>query len=71
MVTADEGAQLERISRGTLAEAEVLVQRVRDGEIHWVGAFVRGVPLRIQHVSQVVNVIGYERTAAIGRQRRN
>jgi hypothetical protein len=57
-ITEAEARELYRISKDSLADARTLVERVRSGEIYWISGVVRQIPVRIRHVTQVVNLLG-------------
>ena len=68
-ITDAEARHLERATVTTFDDARVLVERFQRGEIYWLGGMVRSVPLRIRHVSQVVDTLGYDRAQAFGHRR--
>jgi hypothetical protein len=60
-ISGFEAQALHQISMATFDEARTLVDRRQSGEIHWLGAIARSVPLRLQHASRVVDAVGYDR----------
>jgi len=69
-ITEAEARKLHGVASATLADARSIAERVQSGEIHWMGGVLRSVPLRVTHVSRVVNAVGYERARELGDLRR-
>lgn len=65
-LSEEEAQELRAIADRTFARVQHLMDQREAGEIGPVGAFFRGIPVRITHVSQVVDTLGRDRAREVG-----
>lgn len=67
-LTDEEAEQIQEITAITLDDARDVVQQAQDGEIRWIGAWARGMRLRVRHASAVVNLVGRDRAVDLAQK---